>query len=302
MWVYVLERRRAVEMWNTLMGHPDPEVARQESPSSFRALYGASLLQNAVMGAPDAQTAEIQIEAIFASSPPFPTTGLPDVEHSFSHAHEYEHGRRGTGSVRSTSSSVLSALRRGTSDEGLSPTDSSGTKKTPFKARPLPITHVAPDIVPRMSRAAALRQGYKLEKTVRAPPTKERLAETFANVPGHKRSGTIVVASTAPPIVAPRMTRAAALRLGQPVPVSAAKSRRLSTADNLTNGNRGLNGNGMMADATNKAIFDGVPGHKRRETIAVLSTNAPTVAPKTNRSAMLRQMKEVAPPSSFMCK
>jgi nucleoside diphosphate kinase len=44
-WVYVLERRRAVEVWNSLMGDPDPTVAHENSPNSLRALYGISLEQ-----------------------------------------------------------------------------------------------------------------------------------------------------------------------------------------------------------------------------------------------------------------
>ena len=58
------------------MGPEDPEVAKQEAPNSIRALYGLSKEQNAVMGAPDAETAEIQVLSIFASSPPFPTADL----------------------------------------------------------------------------------------------------------------------------------------------------------------------------------------------------------------------------------
>ena len=54
------------------MGHPDPAVARKDTPHALRALYGASVQQNAVMGSPDEQTAEIQILSIFSSSPPFP--------------------------------------------------------------------------------------------------------------------------------------------------------------------------------------------------------------------------------------
>ncbi|KAG5718900.1 Thioredoxin domain-containing protein 3 like protein, partial [Termitomyces sp. T112] len=76
-WVYVLERRRAVEVWATLMGNADPQVARADAPHSLRALFGNDLAQNAVMGSPDTPTAELQIASIFASSPPFPTTELP---------------------------------------------------------------------------------------------------------------------------------------------------------------------------------------------------------------------------------
>ncbi|KAI0712108.1 hypothetical protein C8Q76DRAFT_796993 [Earliella scabrosa] len=276
-WVYVLERRRAVEVWHSLMGDPDPEVARKETPNSIRALYGISAAQNGVMGSPDAQTAEIQIQAIFASSPPFPTTELPDVGQSYGVS---------AGSLRSVSSSVLEALRNGGGGSEYATSShaggsANGSGKSGFKARALPTTHAAPDIVPRMSKTAALRQGIAIETPKRAPPTKERLAQTFANVPGHKRAETITVASTAPPVVAPRMTRAASLRLG----IKPADNKKKTTT---------TNGEGP------KATFDGVPGHKRRESIAVASTRPPSVAPRLNKSAALRQQKEVAPPSSFM--
>ena len=60
------------------MGDRDPEVARENAPNSLRALYGISKLQNAVMGSPDDELAEIQIASLFVSSPPFPTTELAD--------------------------------------------------------------------------------------------------------------------------------------------------------------------------------------------------------------------------------
>ncbi|KAI0822233.1 hypothetical protein BC628DRAFT_1327704 [Trametes gibbosa] len=280
-WVYVLERRRAVEVWHSLMGDPDPDVARKETPHALRALYGLSAAQNAVMGSTDVQIAEMQIQAIFASSPPFPTTELPDVGRP-------EFDNIPAGSLRSVSSSVLSALRNGQSDNGYAASSTAGTStngvaKPSFRARNLPATHAAPDIVPRMSKAAALRAGIAYETPKRAPPTKERLAQTFANVPGHKRSETISVASTAPPTIAPRMTRAASLRLGiKP----AEKPKRPTTASD-------------EAPKDPKATFDGVPGHKRRESISVASTRPPTLAPRLNRSAALRQQKEAAPPSSF---
>ncbi|KAI0786831.1 hypothetical protein C8Q75DRAFT_720259 [Abortiporus biennis] len=254
-WVYVLERRRAVEVWHTLMGDPDPEVARQETTNSLRALYGIDSQQNGLMGSPNVEIAEIQIQAIFASSPPFPPTDLPDVGEDLN----LRNGYYATSSANSSSG------------------------KAGFRARPLPSTHDKPDIVPRMSRAAALRAGVLLEKPKHVPASKESIAKTFANVPGHKRAEVIQVASTAPPVVAPRMTRAASLRLGiKPEPKPA---RRASSAN-------------VKADA--KATFDGVPGHKRRESIPVASVKPPTVAPRSNRSASLRLQKESAPPSSFM--
>lgn len=278
-WVYVLERRRAVEVWNTLMGDRDPEFSRQEAPNSLRALYGNSLAQNGLMGSPDTQTAEIQISALFASSPPFPTTELPDDRY---------------GSMRSVSSSFLSNVRNTVSDEGYARSNGSTVNgstlkdangKVLFRARPVPATNDKPDIVPRTTRAAALRAGLAVDKVPvapRGPVSKERLAQTFANVPGHKRRETISVASTAAPAIAPRMTRAASLRLGQ-TPAPPAIRRRAVTNEE-----------------TKKSTFEGVPGHKRRESIAVASVKAPTVAPRLNKSAALRVQKEQVPPTSFM--
>ncbi|KAF9077815.1 hypothetical protein BDP27DRAFT_1357205 [Rhodocollybia butyracea] len=275
-WVYVLERRRAVEVWNTLMGDRDPEVAKQEAPHSLRALYGISAQKNAVMGSPDTEMAEVQIAALFASSPPFPTSDLPSDDGRFA-------------SMRSMSSSILANLRKATGDGSYATSNAtegsrgSGSAKgvAPngkplFKARGLPTTHGKPDIVPRTTRAAALRAGIPLEKAAapRKSLPKEDQAKTFANIPGHKRTETIAVASTAAPTIAPRMTKAAALRLGLPPPPAV---RRQASSS-----------------------FEGVPGHKRRESIAVSSTQEPTVKPRLNKSASLRVTKDNAPPTSFM--
>lgn len=286
-WVYVLERRRAVEVWNTLMGERDPNVARRNTPNSLRALYGISREQNAFMGSPDNETAEIQIASLFVSSPPFPISDLPEDHY---------------GSVSSISSNGLNQLRRSFSDNGgeYAPSSTTGastagsrrTNNKAFRARPIPATMTIPDIVPRTTRAAELRAGTAvMEKTSaapRVPLSKERLQETFANVPGHKRTGVIQVASTAAPAIAPRMTRAASLRLGQSPqsPQSPPKKRE-----------------SLTGSADVKAMFEGVPGHKRRETITVASIKPPAMAPRLNKSAALRvaKDKESAPPSSFAC-
>ncbi|KAG5648423.1 hypothetical protein DXG03_004997 [Asterophora parasitica] len=277
-WVYVLERRRAVEVWNTLMGDCDPNIARRDAPNSLRALYGKSLHQNAIMGSSDIQTAEIQIASLFASSPPFPSSELPEEDDDSRYA-----------------SSVLAELhqRTGATDasrsSGTNPSTVGGSGSTPsgkpaFRARPVPATNVTPDIVPRMSRAAALRAGLEVEKKEsgpRGPLSKEQLAKTFENVPGHKRRESIAVASTAAPVIAPRMTRAASLRLGIK-PAETPRRRTVSSEDAA------------------RQTFEGVPGHKRRESFVVASVKAPAVAPRLNKSAALRQQKEQGPPSSFM--
>ncbi|GJE98310.1 hypothetical protein PsYK624_145370 [Phanerochaete sordida] len=270
--IYVLERRRAVQVWKTIMGPADPEIAKQEAPNSIRALLGISHEQNAVMGSQDEETAEIQIMSIFASSPPLPSVELPDV-----------------GSDSYVSDPYVSESLHSKSSRGTPRAQSTSTEndKPKFQARPLPVTHDSPDIVPRMSRAAALRMGV-VDPSVspkRFPATPESIKKTFAGVPGHKRTETISVASTAPPVTPPRMTRAASLRLGIPVEPTALKPRGIAKA--------------KSAGAAPSETFDGVPGHKRRESFQVASTKPPTVQPRTNRSAELRVSKEAAPPSSF---
>ncbi len=280
------------------MGDRHPEIARLQSPNSLRALYGISLQQNAVMGSPDTQTAEIQIAALFASSPPFRSSDLPA---------DTDIGDR-YGSIRSLSSVALEALRAEQSEAGYAAssvtnastvTGSNGGKPS-FKARPVPVTNAQPDIVPRMTRAAALRingvSGDKSPNRPRAPLTKERLAETFANVPGHKRTSTIAVASTAPPVVAPRMTKAASLRIAKEAatngtgPGSPALKKRTVTDSPATPPRKSTN------------TFEGVPGHKRRETISVASVKPPTVTPRLNKSSALRALpKEGTQTSPSSC-
>ncbi|PBK75071.1 hypothetical protein ARMSODRAFT_951138 [Armillaria solidipes] len=262
-WVYVLERRRAVEVFHSLMGPSDPAEA---PPNSLRALYGLSAAQNGIMGSPDIHAAESQIASLFASSPPFPISDLPPVD----------------GGV----------IASPTSDSLKSPPSTIGSKSgknTQFKARGLPASHASPDIVPRTTRAAALRAGIVLapsENKHRVPLSKEQLAKTFANVPGHKRTETIQVASTNAPAIKPRMTRAASLRLGVPLPEAPKK-----TTPPTTSGTK----------PKTAAIFEGVPGHKRRETISVPSlASRPSLAPRTNRTSSLRAQKDNAPPTSFM--
>lgn len=341
-WVYVLERRRAVQVLLTLM------------PS----------LNDAIIGAKHEEQAEIQIASLFASSPPFPTSDLPAADEELG-LDDFD-----PGSVRSIDSAILEALKLGLSAPPGVLTPSSGSSdmrapqfsarpslssngspngKQPFRARPLPKTHLTPDISPRTTKAALLRQGLaadgskasplksrmSIASTGRVPPPrrekenaaekeieKERIKRTFAGVPGHKRSETLTVASTAPPTIAPRLTKAAALRLGLAQPALPPGRRRASTAGLVTNGKAAVSTNGPTVslqksglpsdvegegDDTEteqgrgrKNIFDGVPGHKRRQSISVASTTeAPSIVPRTNKTAALRKQGG-PPPSSFM--
>jgi hypothetical protein len=322
-------------------------------------------LNDAIIGAKHEEQAEIQIASLFVSSPPFPISDLPATDEELGSNDEFD-----PGSVRSIDSAILEALKLGLSAPPGVLTPSSGSSDTrapqfsarpslssngspngkqPFRARPLPKTHLTPDISPRTTKAALLRQGLagdgskvsplksrmSIASTGRIPPRrekentaekemeKERIKRTFAGVPGHKRSETLTVASTAPPTIAPRLTKAAALRLGLAQPVLPPGRRRASIAGSVTNEKAAsTNGSavssqksGLPKDAEGegddteteggrerKNIFDGVPGHKRRQSISVASTTeAPSIVPRTNRTAALRKQGG-PPPSSFMCK
>lgn len=350
MWVYVLERRRAVPVLLSLL------------PS----------LNGAVIGTKSEAQAEMLISALFVSSPPFPVSDLPHV------AGDSEFDR---GSIRSVDTAVLEALQLGLETpvrpvHVLSPSPGSsdargpGYSSTPrsltesnsssgkgqFRARPLPKTHLSPDIAPRLTKAALLRQGLSADGTLRAEVKtrmslastgriplprkakaneaaekereKERAKKVFAGVPGHKRAESISVASTAPPAIAPRLTKAAALRLGLEQPATPPGKKRTSISGRLVKGvgqggstnydvkpaspatpQKGsatsaneADGEETETEATKKKnIFEGVPGHKRRESISVASTKSPTIAPRLNKSAALRK-EGGPPPSSFMCR
>lgn len=363
-WVYVLERRRAVPVLLSLL------------PS----------LCDAVIASRTDAHAEMQIAALFVSSPPFPTTDLPSVDGS-----EFD-----CGSIRSINSGVLEALQLGLEaqfavpqhhayqqDAGMDSagarmpgftraslsdrtSNSSSSNKPNFRARPLPKTHVSPDIKPRLTKAALLRQGLSADgvtkvtpprtsmgtaSTGRIPPLRkdkengkaeeakrvkerDRTRKTFTGVPGHKRAETISVASTAPPAIAPRLTKAAALRLGLERPATPPGKKRVkagmsprnsvgckskpkepvpaprgggsvpsSEAGDVSGDGVGGDGDGEETETEQrKDVFEGVPGHKRRETISVPSTSRPpSITPRINRSAVLRK-EGAPPPSSFMCK
>ncbi|THH10475.1 hypothetical protein EW145_g1301 [Phellinidium pouzarii] len=304
-WVYVLERRRAIEVWTALVGEEDPDRARQTSPNSLRAIYGIDLSHNAVICSPNVDIAEEQISCLFQSSPPFlplepdELDALNNIDHELNENLTLEDWQ-GRESVLSPSSSrpsqseqlTSSGSRKGTSVTSNGSYHRSGSASTPsgmapFKARPVPKTTLIPDIAPRTTRSAALRAGILVSpnssERKHTPRTKEEQKQTFMDVPGHKRSSIIQVASTAPPVIAPRMTRAASLRLGQKVAPSPSRPRgRPSSSD------------GTMS------TFEGVPGHKRRETITVASVQAPAVMPRLNKSSELRAKRDLAPPTSFM--
>ena len=273
------------------MGSEDPEEARENEPNSIRAIYGIDPVNNAFGGSVDTAAAEAQIAALFASSPPFPTSDLPsDGAHERDAILEEIRNR-----LERESDAAYYANSVRTSNAGSSKHSSGGTPvqngtsngKILFRARPVPATNAVGSVQPRMTKASALRMGISPAAIAgskpRASSGSESLAgkRTFIDTPGHKRSTVISVASVAPPTIAPRATKASSLREGKPVQVQ----RRQSL------------------DITRAETFKGVPGHKRTDVmrVEVDSVREPLVKPRTNRSASLRQTKDVAPPSSFQC-
>lgn len=177
--MYVLEKDNAIEDLLAVVGDQDPAVARENAPSSLRAVYGQSLEDNVIYAAPDVELASIQINSIFVSSPPFPPANEDELDEVPVLADTGLHNREREMSYDSQGSDSKRA---------------SGVNLQ-FRARGVPSTTAVPSIQPRMSRAAALRAGLIEVKSAepakpRAPLSKEEMARTFANVPGHKRSST----------------------------------------------------------------------------------------------------------------
>src|SRR6267142_1713727 len=304
------------------MGDADPQVARQVSPTSLRALYGINGEQNAVIGSLDVESAEIQIASLFVSSPPFPTTDLPPEDFSINGDERV----LTTDSLQSVSVSVSasSSLRSSsnhpfplsastsTSGTGHSPAHSSSfntsgtsSRRTSFKAREIPPSHASPTIMPRTTRAAALRAGATMPQierghAPRTPPSKEAMQKMFADVPGHKRTESIPVASTLAPTMAPRMTRAASLRISGAPPPKPRPKPIITIAQAKAKAAEEQRAKEALKEAQART-FDGGPGHKRRESISVSSTKTPTISPRPNRSAQLRASKDATPPSSYQC-
>ncbi|KIL58679.1 hypothetical protein M378DRAFT_15374 [Amanita muscaria Koide BX008] len=135
--------------------------------------------------------------------------------------------------------------------------------KLVFRARAVPASVLNFDIrITRTTRTVALRAGKAIEKEIgpRKTLTKAELTQTFLNVPGHKRASAIAIASAAAVTIAPRMTKVASLRIG-PTQTPAPKPVSRAVTDE---------------EKEEETDIQGVPGHKRREPISVMSTAAPT--------------------------
>ncbi|KAH8918922.1 hypothetical protein BT69DRAFT_1300594 [Atractiella rhizophila] len=214
-----------------------------------------------------------------------------------------------------------------------------GSASPNFRARPLPATHLQPDIQPRMSRAAALRMGLELANEPKTPrPSGPKEPDLITpGVNQRPLRDDEVPLSLAAPAIAPRQTRASALRNGEAVAkptrkrdpnapkekdlVTPGVNKRPLAEHELPKSLKGptftprptkaallrQNGAGSPspsanfrrsvtlprrssseASGLNSPIFDGIPGHKRRESVPVKSTAPPTITPRGTRSSSLR--------------
>ncbi|KAF8610397.1 hypothetical protein BDV93DRAFT_601411 [Ceratobasidium sp. AG-I] len=297
-WVYVLSRARSASALVALAGPADPLVARKSDPESLRALYGSNRWENGVWVTRDEANAERVVNGLFPGSPMMEFSDLPSANSS--PARKVRKATSHTSSLRSNTT----ASTRTKNLSGSGSRASLAVVNPNFKARPVPATTSVPTTTPRTTRAASLRAGNAAPPPPRPRMSQEERERTFDGVPGHKRRESIAVASTAPPVISPRANRSAMLRAQKLAEGSDPKSaRRPSTSDGLDSKKK-VPLSPEEAEEKKRATFEGVPGHKRRESISVPSTAPPAVSPRVNRSSMLRAQKLMGggsggPPSSF---
>ncbi|KAJ1310117.1 hypothetical protein OPQ81_006864 [Rhizoctonia solani] len=290
-WVYVLSRPRSASALSALVGPLDPLAARKSDPECLRALYGANRWENGVWTTKDEASAERIVSELFAGSPIMELSDLPSVNGS--------PDRRRIRKTPSHAIPIPVVVR------SLPPTS---VTKSPvaIKARPVPATAKSPSNVPRTTRAADLRAGNAAPPPPRPRQSQEERERTFEGVPGHKRRESISVASTAAPTIVPRQNRSAMLRAQK---LAEGDKPKLTKFPSMSDSREKQTMSPEEREEKNRATFEGVPGHKRRESIKVASTAAPIVAPRPNRSSLLRAQKMAAaagssgpggaPPSAF---
>ncbi|KAJ3033116.1 Thioredoxin domain-containing protein 3 [Rhizophlyctis rosea] len=75
----ILAKEDAIKAWRTVMGPASSKRARQEAPSSIRALFGTDNRLNAVYGSSSPDSAKADLD-LFFYSPPRPLLELPQID------------------------------------------------------------------------------------------------------------------------------------------------------------------------------------------------------------------------------
>lgn len=159
----------------------------------------------------------------------------------------------------------------------------------------LPASLRPPTVAPRLNKAAAARTKSDVTfSPAAASKVREKKQVDYSNTPGHKRSTSIQVASTAAPTIAPRQTRASMSRItahtGSPAP----------SGQNATTPGRGNRTTSITSVETNSSAGSGererrpvdyssTPGHKRNSlSLNIPSLAKPSMAPRANRASLAR--------------
>ncbi|KAI6029207.1 hypothetical protein BKA83DRAFT_4566014 [Pisolithus microcarpus] len=316
----------------------------------------------------------MQIAALFASGPPFPPAEPPPIpggEDELALAGEggggghdeiAERAPNGygqgvgvaigvpefdAGSIRSINSGVLEALQFGL-EARLALADSTtfdgiAVIAPPTLTLPPPVQGRHPStLVLSQKLISPPTSPLVLPKQLPSDNNSRRLLPTHPADPDParwERPAQVVLLPTRTkksPVVAPRLTKAAALRLGLERPATLPGKKGPSAANASSGRSRGIKaGSGVeggnnrssvsvsphtapsttsqkeedneteteaaVKEQLRKNIFEGVPGHKRNETISVCSVSQPpSIPPRTNSSAALRK-EGAPPPGSFKC-
>ncbi len=164
------------------------------------------------------------------------------------------------------------------------PTRTPSPTKTPAPASgmpkrtvPTPSSLRTPTIAPRLNKAALARQNQPGQARPSTAGERVRSEVDFSRTPGHKRASlSTSVASTAPPAIVPRQTRASLSRLSTHQPaVSPARPQAHA---------RSMSVGGPRAQVD----FSSTPGHKRALPVVIASLKPPTMVPRQNRASLAR--------------
>lgn len=296
-YVMVLERNRAAELWQEMCG-------ASKDNTGFRAQYG----EDAVY-APSARLASRQIAICFpdlATAEALAALQL-DVEDAPNTIMATD--SNGAFLVREDDDIVYDEKGQAfdahngeplelqeelvISKEALASTSSDDHPRSlepqrVFKARPLPASHKQATSQPRLSRAAALRMGVALPEAPKKAVSSVSSGDTSnRGISGLPKANVAIPKSLQAPSIAPRMNRSAAARTNKGGSV-------------INNVQSAPSESGSSVKERKPIDFSNTPGHKRVSTggFKLASLAAPAVAPRLNKAAAARTGGQLASAST----